>query len=103
MYKVEFLPIAKEDLNDIIYYISHILKNTTAAIKLRDLFMKGFDNILHTPYGGPIYRTTEFLKNEYRSHKVKNFFIFYTINEGEKIVTIVRVLYQKMNIENILE
>lgn len=29
MYKLEFLPIAKEDIDNIIYYISHNLKNIT--------------------------------------------------------------------------
>ena len=27
MYKLEILPIAKKDMDDIIYYISHNLKN----------------------------------------------------------------------------
>lgn len=35
MYKLEFLPIAKKDMDDIIYYI-YGLKNITAAKKLRD-------------------------------------------------------------------
>ncbi len=39
MYKIKFLPIAKEDIDNIIYYISHHLKNITASRKLRDLFM----------------------------------------------------------------
>lgn len=29
--------------------------------------------------------------------------MFYTINEEKKLITIVRVLYQKMDINNILE
>lgn len=29
--------------------------------------------------------------------------MFYTINEESKIITIVRVLYQKMDFDNILE
>ncbi|HIT21580.1 MAG TPA: type II toxin-antitoxin system RelE/ParE family toxin [Candidatus Scybalousia intestinigallinarum] len=82
-------------MNDTIYYISHELKNVTASIKLRDLFMNGFDHILQFPYGCSIYKTSGVLKNEYRTYKVKNFLIFYTINEDEKIVTVVRILYQK--------
>ena len=39
MYKIEFLPIAKKDIDDIIYYISYNLKNITASRKLRDLFL----------------------------------------------------------------
>lgn len=30
MYELQFLPIAKQDIDDIIYYISHNLKNITA-------------------------------------------------------------------------
>jgi plasmid stabilization system protein ParE len=51
----------------------------------------------------PVYKTFKKLKNEYRCIKIKNFLIFYTVNEDEKRITIVRVLYQKMDINNILE
>lgn len=103
MYKIEFLPIAKKDIDEIIYYISHNLKNITAAKKLRDLFMESLDKITTFPYGLQIYEPNRKLKNEYRSYKVKNFMMFYTINENDKVITIVRVLYQKMDIANILE
>ncbi len=103
MYKLEFLPIAKKDIDDIIYYISHNLKNITASKKLRDLFMNSLDYIIEFPYGSAVYQLGSKLKNEYRSYKVKNFLMFYTINEQEKIITIVRVLYEKMNINAILE
>ncbi len=103
MYKIEFLPIAKKDIDDIIYYISHNLKNVTASKKLRDLFMSSLDNILEFPYGCSLYHPIAVLKNEYRSYRVKNFLMFYTINEEESLITIVRVLYQKMDISNILE
>ncbi len=102
MYKIEFLPIAKKDIDNIIYYIVHNLKNITAAKKHRNLFMSSINNISEFPYGSPIYKPGDILKKEYRSYKVKNFLIFYTINEREKLITIVRVLYQKMDIENIL-
>ena len=86
MYRIEFLPIAKKDIEDIIYYISYDLKNITAAKKLRDLFMSGIDNILEFPYGNAVYKPIGVLKNEYRSYKIKNFLMFYTINEKEKLI-----------------
>lgn len=103
MYKIEFLPIAKKDIDDIIYHISHVFKNITASKKLRDLFIDSLDKIVDFPYGLPIYKNVNNLENEYRGYKVKNYLMFYTINEKEKIITVVRVVYQKMNIENILE
>jgi len=71
MYKLEFLPIAKNDIDDIIYYISNNLKNVTASRKLRDLFMDSIDKISKFPYVCPIYQQVKFLKNEYR--KVRPF------------------------------
>ena len=103
MYKLEFLPIAKKDIDDIIYYISENLKNRTAVINLSKEFIKGANSILDFPYGLSEYKPKHKLKNVYRSIKVKNFLMFYTINEKDKIITIVRVLYQKMDINSILE
>ncbi len=65
--------------------------------------MSSLDNILEFPYGSSVYRQAGVLKNEYRCYKVKNFMMFYIINEDERLITIVRVLYQKMDISNILE
>ena len=65
--------------------------------------MKSLDNISVFPYGNSVYRTTGTLKYEYRSYRVKNFLMFYIIDEKQKLITIVRVLYQKMGIKNILE
>ncbi len=103
MYRIEFLPIAKKDIDDIIYYVSHELKNITASKKLRDLFMSSLDHIVEFPYGCSIYKPIGKLKNEYRSYRVKKFLMFYTINENKNLITIVRVLYKKMDINNILE
>ncbi len=103
MYRIEFLPIAKKDIDDIINYISHNLKNSTASKKLRDLFMQSFDDIIEFPYGSSIYKLSSTLKYEYRSYRVKNFLIFYVIDEKQETITIVRVLYQKMDINNILK
>ncbi len=102
MYKLNFLPLAKQDMDNIIYYISNNLKNKSAAKKLAENFINGANNILEFPYGCAVYEEKGNLKNEYRSIKVNNFRMFYTINEEDKTITIVRVLYQKMNLENIL-
>lgn len=103
MYKLEFLPIAKSDIDSIIYYISNDLKNKTAARNLAKNFIIGANSILEFPFGAPLYKTTKKLKNEYRSVRIKNFIMFYTIDKDKEIITIVRVTYRKMNIDNILE
>ena len=34
MYKLEILPISKNDIDSIIYYVSYVLNNNSAASKL---------------------------------------------------------------------
>lgn len=103
MYKIEFLPIAKNDIEDIVYYISHNLNNNTAAKRIRNLFIKSIDNIAIFPYGTPIYSIPSKLKYEYRGYKVKNFLIFYIIDKKKKVIIIARVLYDKMNMNAVLK
>ena len=80
MYKIEFLPIAKEDIDNTIYYISYNLKNVPASRKLRDLIIKSLDDIIEFPYGCSIYKPLGTLKYEYRSYKIKNF-SYISLNE----------------------
>ena len=103
MYKLEFLPIAKKDMDEIIYYVSNNLKNSYAAKNLAKSFMDGANSILKFPYGLSVYKPVRSLEHEYRSIKIKNFLMFYTINENKKLITIVRVIYQKMDINSMLE
>ena len=90
-------------MDNIIYYISNNLKNKTAARNLANSFIKGVNSILEFPYASSVYKVSRKLEHEYRSFKIKNFLMFYTINENEKIITIARVLYQKMDVNNILK
>lgn len=46
MYKLEFLPIAKKDIDQIIDYISNTLKNPSSARNLAKQFIECSNNIL---------------------------------------------------------
>lgn len=99
MYKLEFLPIAKKDIDNIVSYVYHNLKNTLAAAQLANEFIVNANNILNFPYGFSEYKINLNSNNVYRCVKIKNFLMFYLINETNKTIIIVRVLYKKMNIE----
>lgn len=103
MYKLEYLKTSIDDMGNIIYYISHKLNNKTAAFNLSNKFIEEGNKILMFPYANPEYKPVKKLKYNYRVAKVKNFLMFYTINEENKIITIVRVLYKKRNMEKIFE
>lgn len=103
MYNLEFLELAKSDIQNIAYYITNILKNPSAAYKVVKRIVEESKNIVIFPYGSSIYKNDNTLKNEYRIMKVKKYLIFYTIDESNKKIVVARVLYEKMNIPNLLK
>lgn len=90
-------------MEEIIFYVSNELKNITAAINLIEDFKKEENKILTFPYGASEYQTIKPLEHSYRKTKVKNFYLFYYIDEENKLITISRVLYQKRDIDNLLK
>lgn len=101
MYKLEYLRIAIDDMNNIVYYVSNKLNNRVAAINLATEFIKEANNLLTFPYGNSEYIPINQTKLKYRRTKIKNFLMFYTINEDNKTITIVRVLHQKQSINKL--
>ena len=90
-------------MDEIIYYIAYNLKNKKAALDLASEFVKQANNILIFPYGVSEYIPFNKLEYTYRCVKIRNICMFYTIDENNKVITIVRVLYRKMDIEKILK
>ncbi len=98
MYKLEFLPIAKNDMLEIVKYISEELNNSIAASKHAEEFISSAENICIFPYSNNVYIPIKLLEKEYRRITVKNYMMFYTVDEDTKNVTIMRVIYAKRNI-----
>ena len=102
MYQLDFLPIAKQDITEIANYISHALYNPAAAEKLADEIIKSAESLANSPYAHTVYKTVKSLKNEYRKLLVKNYIIFYWINEKKKQITIARVIYTRRDYKKLL-
>jgi plasmid stabilization system protein ParE len=101
-YKINYLPIARTDLIEIIDYISNHLKAPRAAINLIEEFNKSILRLQEFPYSCKVYNSkVKTLENEYRVLQVKNYMVFYIIKKNE--VEIYRVIYSKMDIDKILK
>lgn len=102
MYKIEYLPLALEDLLEITKYISNTLKNSKSAQKLYKKIIGAIDNLEEFPNSNPMFISQKKLKYEYRKLTVDNYIVFYCIDDIKKLVTIVRVIYKRRNHENLL-
>ena len=96
-YAIAYLPSALEDLKEIVRYIAHTLQNPKAAERLGLEIIKKTDLIADFPYSEPRYTPIKPLEYEYRKLLVKNYFVFYRIDETKKTVTVARVIYAKRN------
>ena len=103
MYSLEFLQGAKQDMTDIVRYISHDLSNPAAAEKLAAEMVDAADKLTDFPYKNRTYRPIRPLKQEYRAQIVQNYIMFYYVDEKQKLVTIARAIYAKRSYGKLLE
>ena len=101
MYRVQYLPLALDDLKGIVKYITNTLEALRAAKNLIDKIEKEVLKIEKNPFRCHLYAPFEKLKFDYRVLNVDNFSLFYVV-ENEKI-EIHRVLYSQMDIIQILK
>lgn len=100
-HKLKYLPLALEDLRDIIEYIVNTLKAPKAAMDLVDALDDSISRIEKFPYSCRVYQPAEPLETEYRMLSVKNYLVFYVVTEHD--VEIHRIIYAKMNLEKLIK
>ena len=103
MYKLEYLPVARKDMLEIVRYIGRELQNPDAASRLAVELVNAAESILEFPYATPAYQSIRPLKREYRKILVRNFLMFYWVDEEKKLVTIARVVYAKQDYNRLLK
>lgn len=103
MYKLEYLPVARKDMLEIVQYISQKLQNPDAANRLAVELVNAAEGMLKFPYSTRVYQPIRSLKHEYRKILVQNYLMFYWVDEEKKLVTVARVVYAKRDYDQLLE
>lgn len=101
-YAVSYLPAAVDDLKETVSYIAHTLGNPSAADRLSEEIVRQIAPLADFPYSAPAYTPISQLEHEYRRLLVKNYFVFYWMDENEKTVTVARIIYARRNISTVL-
>lgn len=99
LYRLEYLPVARKDMLDIVKYISGELSNPDAAGRLADMLIEKIEAFREMPYINPAYTPIRPLKHEYRKAIVKKYLIFYWVDEEEHLITIARIIYSGRDYE----
>ena len=96
-FKLEYAPIAYEDLDEIFAYIATELQEPNAAMNLINEMEAAILKIPEFPYKWPIARDAILANKGYRMLPVENFAVFYFVDSEKEIVSIRRILYGKRN------
>ena len=102
MYSLHITDIAEDDILSAVRYITNALKAPAAANNLLDEIEKHEEILENSPNIYP------FVKDEYLAQQgikfvmIKNYILFYIVNEDEKVVTAIRFLHSRRDWKNIL-
>jgi len=93
---------AERDIIEIGKYIAVELSAPESASKLLDEIDACISNLREMPKKFPLVRNEEFAKRGIRSMIVKNYLVFYTVDDKTNTVNIISVMYNKRDWNNLL-
>ncbi len=101
-YKIVISKEAAEDIDDIVFYMVSELSNPSAAKAFLDDVEKSYHNIIEKPAMYGLCNDYRLRNDGYRKIVIKNYLILYRINEDDKTVIIVRVVYGGRNYSELI-
>ena len=98
-YSIVVTRLAADDVVDMIRYISDNLKNVQAARRHLNLYLETVESLGELPNRYAISSLAGLYEKGIRLAPFGNYVIAYSVDELQKIVTILRVLYGMSNLE----
>lgn len=92
-YRIDISDPAETDLRDIVRYISSELSAPTTAIKMMEDIEKAVAKPADMPNAYPSVIDDRLSSMGYRKLLIKNYIVFFSINEKEKVVDVEHILY----------
>lgn len=99
-YKLRYLPLAKEDLINIVDYIQNTLLSPIAAENTVSRIEKAILKRLENPKSFAIWPSSKERKNPYRRINVKNYTVWYVVIDD--VMEVRRILYSGRDEKRVL-
>ena len=94
MYKIVYLPTARCQLEEAVAYIAENLCAPDAADDLINAVDEAVRALSEMPYRHALYPLLFAMKREIRFVPIRNYNLFYVVNEDQKTVEIWRLIHQ---------
>lgn len=92
-YRVDVSEPAESDLGDIIRYIASQLSVPLTALNLMELLEEAMGGLSDMPQRYPSVADERLAQMGYRKLLVKNYIVFFSVDEKNRVVDIERILY----------
>ncbi|HBY05317.1 MAG TPA: type II toxin-antitoxin system RelE/ParE family toxin [Desulfotomaculum sp.] len=101
-YRVDVSEPAENDLRDIVRYISAQLSASMTALQMMDTVEEAIMGLAVMPQKCPPVTDERLAIMGYRKLLIKNYIVFFTIDEKSKVVNVERILYARRDWHHIL-
>ena len=91
-YRVDVSEAAENDLRDIVRYIASQLSAPTSALNMMELLEETMVGLSDMPHRYPFVADERLSQMGYRKLPVKNYVIFFAIDEKNKVVNLTSML-----------
>ncbi len=99
-YKLRYLPLFWDDLNEAVSYIADVLENRSAAERLLDSVEAKILEYAQTPRIAPVYKTTRKRSLPYYWFEVGSYMVFYVVIDD--VMEVRRFLYGARDLTRML-
>ncbi len=99
-YMIKYLPSFSEELNEIIYYITFILKNKKAAERFLMNVHNAIEQKSESPESYEIYKNKANMKYDWYRIYIGNFTIFYTVRNT--VMEVAHIIYSARNLDDLI-
>ena len=102
MFQLEFSEKVNSDIVSVLKYINEVLEAPRAAKEHYNELIETYNKLKENPFKRSFVQNKYLASKDIRSINVKNYILFYKINEEKNKVLLYRFLYSKRDWINIL-
>jgi len=103
MYHVKYSKVINDDIDSCYFYIKENLEAPRAAENLIEELYNKKNEIKESPYKRPLVQDSYLASEGIRSIKVKNYVLYYNVDEYNKCINALRFFYSKRDWKNLLK
>jgi len=102
VFRINIADVAKQDFRDIKIYITNELQEPVTAIKITNAILDAIDTLVQMPDRVALVKDKRLATQGIRPLYVKNYTVFFRIDDSLDVVEVVRVLYSHRDWASIL-